>query len=143
MNDAPAPPPPPPSAPPASPAPPAPRSGARQGPSGSGQRGTTLGLRLALLFLGVALAAVALMAVLAAVFADVDVSSLANQQRDDLANATAAAAAASWERNHGWGGADLGTVLDLAAHSGVGLQVRDSSNRPVATTVGFAGAGPR
>jgi two-component system, OmpR family, sensor histidine kinase BaeS len=143
MNDGPAPPPPPPSAPSASPAPPPPRSGARQGPSASSQRGATLGLRLALLFLGVALAAVTLMAVLAAVFAAVDVSSLANQQRADLANATAAAAAASWERNHGWGGADLRTVLDLAAHSGVGLQVRDSSNRPVATTAGFAGAGPR
>src|SRR5215469_1254198 len=125
------------------PASPPPRPGARQDPSGGGQRGTTLGLRLALLFLGVALAAVALMAVLAAVFAAVDVSSLANQQRSDLANATAAAAGASWERNHGWGGADLRTVLDLAAHSGVGLQVRDSSNRPVATTVGFAAAGPR
>ena len=122
---------------------PASRSGARKGPSGGNQRGTTLGLRLALLFLGVALAAVALMAVLAAVFAAVDVSSLANQQRADLANATAAAAAASWERNHGWGGADLRTVLDLAAHSGVGLQVRDSGNRPVATTAGFAAAGPR
>src|SRR6516165_2016692 len=117
MNDAPAPPPPPPpppSAPPVSPTAQAPRSGDRRGPSGSGQRGTTRGLRLALLFLGGALAAVALMAVLAAVFAAVDVSSRANQQRADLANATSAAAAASWERNHGWGGADLRTVLDLA-----------------------------
>src|SRR5215467_12240666 len=122
---------------------PPPRSGARQGPPGSSQRGSTLGLRLALLFLSVALAAVALMAVLAAVFTAVDVSSLANQQRSDLANATAAAAAASWERNHGWEGTDLRTVLDLAAHSGVGLQVRDSSNRPVATTAHFSAAGPR
>ena len=45
----------------------------------SGQRGNTLGPRLALAFLSVALAAIALLAILAAVFSAVDVSSLANR----------------------------------------------------------------
>ena len=39
----------------------------------SGQRGNTLGPRLALAFLSVALAAIALLAILAAVFSAVDV----------------------------------------------------------------------
>src|SRR5580692_9994482 len=90
-----------------------------------GQRGNTLGLRLALAFLGVALAAVALLAVLAAVFSAVDVSSLANRQRDDLAAAVAVAAAASWGEDQGGTDADLTPVLELAQRSGLNLQVQD------------------
>jgi two-component system, OmpR family, sensor histidine kinase BaeS len=104
----------------------------------AGQRGNTLGPRLALAFLGVALAAVALLAILAAVFSAVDVSSLADRQRNDLASAVAVAAAASWSQHQGWVGADLRPVLDLAARSGLELQVRDSSGHAVATTSGFA-----
>jgi two-component system, OmpR family, sensor histidine kinase BaeS len=100
----------------------------------------TLGLRLALVFLGVALAAVALLAVLAAVFSSVDVSSLGNQQRAELASAFAVAAAASWDTDQGWISADLAPVLDLAAHSGVRLQVRDTAGHAVATTSGFSPA---
>jgi two-component system, OmpR family, sensor histidine kinase BaeS len=109
----------------------------------AGHRGNTLGLRLALAFLGVALAAVALIAILAAVFTAADVSSLANRQRADLAGASAEAAAASWERNHGWVTTDLQPVLDLAARSGVLLQVRDADGRTVAATAGFSAAGPQ
>jgi two-component system, OmpR family, sensor histidine kinase BaeS len=116
-------------------------AGRPSGAPGSGQRGNTLGPRLALAFLGVALAAVALLAVLAAVFSAVDVSSLANRQRDDLASAVAVAAGASWKQGQGWDAADLAPVLDLAAHSGLELQVRDTTGRPVATTSGFAGTG--
>ena len=84
----------------------------------TGQRGSTLGLRLALAFLGVSLAAVALLAVLAAVFSAVDVSSLANRQRSELASAFAVAAAGSWNPDRGWAGADLTPVVDVAGHSG-------------------------
>ena len=69
---------------------------------GGRQRGNTLGLRLALAFLGVSLAAVALLAVLAAVFSAVDVSQLANRQRGELAGAFAVAAAGSWNADRGW-----------------------------------------
>src|SRR5580692_3298276 len=106
-----------------------------------GQRGNTLGPRLALAFLGVALAAVALLAVLAAVFSAVDVSSLANRQRDDLAAAVAVAAAASWSQEQGWEGADLMPVLELAQRSGLRLQVRDANGHAVATTPGFEATG--
>jgi two-component system, OmpR family, sensor histidine kinase BaeS len=108
------------------------------GQRGSGQRGSTLGLRLALAFLGVSLAAVALLAVLAAVFSAVDVSSLGNRQRSELGSAFAVAAAGSWNAERGWAGADLTSVLDVASRSGVQLQVRDDASHPVATTSGFA-----
>ena len=111
---------------------------------GGGQRGSTLGLRLALAFLGVSLAAVALLAVLAAVFSAVDVSSLGNRQRTELASAFAVAAAGSYNADRGWAGADLSPVLDVAGHSGVQLQVRDNAGHPIATTGGFtAGEEPQ
>jgi two-component system, OmpR family, sensor histidine kinase BaeS len=104
----------------------------------------TLRLRLALAFLGVALAAVALLAILVAVFSSADVSSLAGQQRDELANAISVAAGVAWERNDSWASADLAPVLDLAAHSGVQLQLRDATGQVVAATPGYvAGTGPR
>jgi two-component system sensor histidine kinase BaeS len=108
-----------------------------------GHRGNTLGLRLALAFLGVALAAVALMAVLTAVFSAVDVSSLASRQRDVLAGVFAVAAGSAWQQHQGWADADLKPVTDQAEELGVQLQVRDVSGRTVAATSGFAAeAGP-
>jgi two-component system sensor histidine kinase BaeS len=129
---------------------PQPSRGARPGPSdpphppGGGHRGNTLGPRLALAFLGVALAAVALIAILTAVFSAADVSSLASRQRDDLAVAFAAAAGSSWQQHQDWTGAYLAPVLGLAAHTGVQLQVRDTAGHAVAATGGFAAAtGPK
>ena len=69
---------------------------------GLAARGGTLGLRLALAFLAVALAAVALLAGLTAAFAAADVSTLASQQRAELASAIAVAAGAAWDRNNTW-----------------------------------------
>ena len=117
---------------------------ARSGPEGPPRpadglhRGSTIGLRLALAFLGVALAAVALIAVLTAVFSAVDVSSLASRQRTVLAQALAVAAASSWQRDQSWAGADLDPVLHLAASSGLQLQVREPSGQVVKSTSGFA-----
>ena len=74
---------------------------------GLATRGGTLGLRLALAFITVALAAVALLAGLTAAFAAADVSTLASQQRSELASAIASAAGAAWEGNHTWSSADL------------------------------------
>jgi two-component system, OmpR family, sensor histidine kinase BaeS len=118
------------------------RSGPRgESSAGGGQRGNTLGPRLAIAFLGVALAAVALLAVLAAVFSAVDVSSLASRQRDDLASAIAVAAGAAWNQNQSWASADLSPVLDLADRSGLELEIQDASGRAVAATPGFTAAG--
>ena len=113
-------------------------------PANGGQRGSTLGLRLALSFLGVALAAVALIAILTAVFSAADVSALASRQRNELASAFAVAAASSWEQYGGWSSAGLEPILDLAQESGVRLEVRDAAGRAVAATSGFASAtGPK
>ena len=84
------------------------------------------------------LAAVALLAVLAAVFSAVDVSQLANRQRSELAGAFAVAAAGSWNAERGWAGADLTPVRDLAERGGVQLQLRDNDGHAVTSTTGFA-----
>jgi hypothetical protein len=62
------------------------------GPRRPGTRSDTLRLRLALAFVGVALAAVALLAGLAAAFTAADVSNLTIRQRSNLASAITVAA---------------------------------------------------
>src|SRR5579872_1829536 len=94
-------------------------------------RGSTFGLRLALAFLSVALAAVALLAGLTATLAAADVSDLTSQQRTDLTGAIAAAAAAAWDRGDSWASADLSPVLDLATRTGAEAQIRDQSGHRV------------
>ena len=110
----------------------------RPGSPGRPGRGDTLGLRLALAFLAVALAAVALLAGLTAAFAAADVSSLANRQRAELTSAIAVAAGAAWDRGHSWASADLSPVLDLAARVGADTRITDQDGHAVATTPGFA-----
>jgi two-component system, OmpR family, sensor histidine kinase BaeS len=102
--------------------------------------GDTLGLRLALAFLLVALTAVALLAGLTAAFSAADVSNLANRQRAELASAVAVAAGAAWSQDGSWVSGDLSPVLDLAARTGADVQVRDQTGRPVASSPGFGTA---
>jgi two-component system, OmpR family, sensor histidine kinase BaeS len=104
-------------------------------------RGSTLGLRLALAFLSVALAAVALLAGLTAALAAADVSALTNQQRADLTSAIAVAAGAAWDKNDSWASADLFPVLDLATRTGAEAQIRDAAGRVVTTSPSFAAQG--
>jgi two-component system sensor histidine kinase BaeS len=103
-------------------------------------RRDTLGLRLALAFVAVALAAVALLAGLAAAFAAADVSSLIGRQHEELASAISVAAGAAWDRTGSWAPADLSPVFDLAQGIGVDLQVRDAAGRAVESSRGFAAA---
>jgi two-component system sensor histidine kinase BaeS len=106
-------------------------------------RGDTLGLRLALAFLLVALTAVALLAGLTAAFSAADVSDLANRQRAELAGAVAVAAGVASNQSGSWASADLSPVLDLAARTGAAVQIRDQTGRTVASSPGFgAAAGP-
>ena len=107
------------------------------GPPGAAARGDAIGLRLALAFLGVALAAVALLAGLTAAFAAADVSSLASRQRAQLTDAIAVAAGSAWDRNHGWRFADLSPALDLVARTGAGARILAPSGRQVAKSPGF------
>jgi two-component system, OmpR family, sensor histidine kinase BaeS len=104
----------------------------------SASRGSTLGLRLALAFLSVALAAVALLAGLTAVLAATDVSALTSQQRTDLTSAIAAAAAAAWDHTDSWKSADLSPVLDLATRTGAEVQIHDANGHSVISSPGFA-----
>lgn len=100
-------------------------------------RSGTLGLRLALAFLGVALAAVALLAGLTAIFASADVSNLATKQRTDLAKAIAAVAGAVWDRNNTWSGANISAIRDLATPTGTAVRIRDQAGGVVMSTPGF------
>ena len=101
-------------------------------------RNGAIGLRLALAFLGVALAAIALLAGLAAVFSAADVSALASRERTQLASAVAVAAGAAWDLAGTWTAADLTPVLDLAARTGADAQIRTVAGQPVASSAGFA-----
>jgi len=110
------------------------------GPPGSRPPGgrDTLSLRLALSFLGVALAAVALLAGLVVAFAAAEVSNLVRQQRADLTSAVATAAAATWTQHHSWRGADLDPALDLAARTGADARITDAAGSQVASSGNFA-----
>jgi signal transduction histidine kinase len=119
------------------PAPPAPAPT----PGGAAFRGGTLGLRLALAFVTVALAAVALLAGLTAAFAAADVANLASQQRGELARAIAVAAGAVWDRNNTWASADLSPVLDYAASTGTAVQIRDQTGQVVDASPRFGVTG--
>jgi signal transduction histidine kinase len=99
----------------------------------------TLGLRLALSFLGIALAAVALLAGLIVAFASAEVSNLVRQERTDLTSAVAVAAAATWT-HHGWRRSDLDPALDLAARTGADARIIDLAGSQVAASRNFAAA---
>jgi len=106
-------------------------------PRPPGSRSDTLGLRLALAFVGVALAAVALLAGLAAAFTAADVADLTNRQRSNLTSAVTVASGAAWDRTNSWAAADLNPVLDLAARTGADVQVRDQAGRIAAQSPQF------
>jgi hypothetical protein len=107
------------------------------GPPGPAARGGALGLRLALAFTSVALAAVALLAGLTAGFAAADVSALAARQHAELTSAIAVATGAAWDRNDSWVAADLSPVLDLAAQAGADVQIRGQAGQVVTSSPGF------
>jgi len=107
-------------------------------PPGAAVRGDAIGLRLGLLFLGVALAAIALLAGLTAAFAAADVSALTGRQRSELTAAVAVAAAAAWDRNNSWASADLSPVLDLASRTGADVEILDPAGDLIAVSPGFA-----
>src|ERR1700733_3704214 len=109
-----------------------------------GSRRTALGLRLALAFISVALAAVALVAGLTAGFAAADVSALATRQHAELTNAIAVAAGAVWDKNDSWAAADLAPVLDLAGQAGADVRILARLPRPgLEPGHGRADRGPR
>jgi two-component system, OmpR family, sensor histidine kinase BaeS len=107
-------------------------------PSEPEPRGDSLSMHLALGFLGVALAAIALLTGLTVAFAAADVSNLVTQQRMDLTAAIAAAAGAGWEHHNSWQDADLSPALDLASRTGADAEIVDDFGSRVATSPSFA-----
>ena len=103
----------------------------------AGSRSDPIRLRLALAFIGVALAAVALLAILAAAFAAADVATLASRQRSDLTSAIAVAAGAAWNRTDSWTEANLDPVVDLATRIGADVEILDQAGQPIAVSPAF------
>ncbi|MEV4702842.1 HAMP domain-containing sensor histidine kinase [Actinoplanes sp. NPDC049316] len=85
-----------------------------------------LGRRLLAAFLLVALSSVAALTVAALVATDRGLASAQQQQRQQVADRVAAAAAGAYARAGGWPGADLAEASRLADAAGAQLSVRDS-----------------
>jgi two-component system sensor histidine kinase BaeS len=100
-------------------------------------RGDSLSVHLAVGFLGVALAAIALVTGLTVAFAAADVGDLVTQQRAELTQAIAGAAGASWAHQASWYGADLQPTLDLAARTGAQAELVDQHGTRVSASAGF------
>jgi two-component system sensor histidine kinase BaeS len=96
----------------------------------------TVGLRLALAFIAVAVLAVALVAVLAVLFTDRDISALIEQRRGDLTSSLAADAVSTYNTGKpGWDDVDLDPALKLADSDGAQAAVLDDHGRVVASTL--------
>jgi two-component system sensor histidine kinase BaeS len=103
----------------------------------------TVGLRLALAFIAVAVLAVALVAVLAVVFTDRDVAALVAQRHSVLTRSLAADAISTYNTGQpGWHDVDLRPALALATSDGAQAAVLDASGKVVASTLpGHGSAG--
>jgi two-component system sensor histidine kinase BaeS len=89
----------------------------------------SLGARLALAFVAVALGALLLFAGLVLFEGSRDVRGLTREQRDATATAVASAAASAYAEHHTWTNADLDTAVALAAEGGGTVAIFDSSSR--------------
>ena len=103
-----------------------------------------LGLRLALVFVAVALAAVATVILLGSLSTSRGINKLLAEQHDNLATAVAAAAKVAYVGRE-WDTADLKAATDLTRRAGAEVQVTNRTGRVIAATPGFIpyGAGPR
>lgn len=97
-----------------------------------------IGARLALAFVAVALAAIAVLALLTVAGTRRQVSDLVSRQQHDRAVAVAAAAGQAYDNAHGWTGADFTAADTLAAVADADLQIQDQAGTPVATSTAHA-----
>ena len=91
-----------------------------------------LGVRLALAFLTVAVAAVAVFAMLMTMSARNEVSGLTERHREEDLAATAIAAGAAYQRADGWATADLAGAAAVAARSQATLTIVDTDGEVIA-----------
>jgi two-component system sensor histidine kinase BaeS len=92
----------------------------------------SMGARLALAFLAVALGALVLFGGLVLYASSQDVSDLTAQQQSDALTAVAHAASVAYIDAGGWHGADLDAPITLATNAGAQVSVLDESGRVVA-----------
>lgn len=109
------------------------------------QRRTGFRTRLAVAFVGVALATVSVAAAVVGISTTRYIAALEQQQQAVVASAMATAAGAAWKDQRQWTQPDLISIFGLAAQIGVELRVSDATGRPVRTSDGFVAlrAGPR
>lgn len=102
-------------------------------PAGSQRWLGPLGLRLAAAFVGVALAALAVLTVIVLLVDRNDVNHLATAQRNSTANAISSELTDAYRAKGGWDGADLQPAVALAEEAGVGLALDDKSDVTILT----------
>jgi len=90
-----------------------------------------LGVRLALSFVGVAFAALAVLSALVLESANRNVGQLARQEEGETVEAISHAAGTAYVQAAGWTEADLAGVLTLAADADVAVAVFDASGRRI------------
>ncbi|HEX9034887.1 MAG TPA: ATP-binding protein [Streptosporangiaceae bacterium] len=88
-------------------------------------------------FVGVALAAIIVNALVGAETLRADIALVASRQEAALVRATALTAAAA-QRGTGWAHADLSPVFELAGSEGAGVQVQDMAGRVIGSSPSFA-----
>ncbi len=97
-----------------------------------------LGLRLAVAFLGVALASIIVLSYLSEISSGNDINALAGKQERALTRSAAVAAAALYSQPQaGWGTANLMPVLALVSQEGAGARVTDLNGVTIQATPGF------
>ncbi len=97
-----------------------------------------LGVRLALAFVTVALAAIVVNAAISAEILGADIGRVVEQQENSLASAAALTSGAAFQRM-GWARADLDPVYMLVGRAGAAVRVRDMAGQPVGSSPEFAG----
>ena len=98
--------------------------------------GQAVGLRLALAFVAVAVLAVGLVAVLAVIFTDRDVTALVQQRRQDLVKSLAADAVSTYNTGKpGWSNVYLSPALELATSDGAQATILDDRGGIVTSTL--------
>ncbi len=95
-----------------------------------------LWVRLALAFLIVSLAALAVDTALTATGLATDITAVARKQEAGLARAAAFTAGAAYQ-GIGWARADLDPVFDLAGQAGAAVRIRDRAGRVIGSSPGY------
>lgn len=108
---------------------------AEENPSGSSRRSWGIRWRLTLVLVLVAAVSLGLVATLAVIFAEHDLSALADQRRNDLTRSLVTDAASAYNTGApGWSDTDLKPALVLARNTGAQIAILDANGQTVAAS---------